>query len=184
MATSVKVTKAIEAHLRQWQKISERMQKIVATVVKQQRELQRAMQPILESQAAHQKTLETILAAQEKWRNSIASLQVPRYELPDFGQLEEQAKKFRKSIEDAITTAFEELQRSFRELPPKTQEALVLLGKHGWYLDLEMPLPSLWQVKKALKEGNVQEVEEALAEYYEERLGEIETSICTRAHAM
>lgn len=180
MGANVKVTKAIEAHLRQWQEVSERMQKLVAPVVKQQRDLQKVIQPVLESQAALQKSLEPILAAQEKWRRTIISLQIPRYELPDLGPVAEQAEKFRKSLKDVITPAFEELQRSFRELPPRTQEALIILGNHGWYLDLEMPLPYLWQVKKALEEGSAQEVEKALVTYFEERLDEIEESIVGR----
>lgn len=180
MTINVKVTKAIEAHLKQWQEMGERMQKLVAPVLKQQEELQRAMQPFLESQAALQKSLEPILVAQEKWREVIASFELPQYALPDLGSVAEQAEKFRKSLEGIISPAFEELQRSFRDLPPKTQEALILLGTHGWYLDLEMPIPSLWQLKKVLEEGSVEEAEEALVQYFEERLDEIEASIVGR----
>jgi hypothetical protein len=176
----MKVTKAIEAHLRQWQKIGEQMQKLVAPVIKQQEQFQKAIQPFLEAQAALQKSLEPILAAQEKWQNVNASIKIPRYALPDFGPVAEQAENYMKSLEGIISPAFEELQRSFREIPPKTQEALILLGTHGWYLDLEMPIPSLWKLKEALEEGNLQEVEEALVQYFEERLDEIEVSILGR----
>lgn len=187
MTTNVKVTKAIDAHLKQWQEIGERMQKLVAPLLKKQEQLQKAMNPFLESQAALQKSLEPVLAAQEKWRNVVASfeiprytLQIPRYTLPNLRPIAEQAEKFRKSLEGIISPAFEELQRSFRELPLKTQEALMLLGTHGWYLDLEMPIPSLWKLKRALEEGSVQDVEEALVQYFEERLDEIEASILGR----
>lgn len=180
MTKNVKVTKAIEAHLRQWQEMGERLQKLVVPILKLQEELQRAMKTFIESQAAIQKSLEPILAAQEKWRNVITSFEIPRYALPDLGPVAEQAEKFRKSLGVIISSAFEYLQRSFRELPPKTQEALILLGTHGWYLDLEMPIPSLWQLKKALQEGSVQEVEEVLVQYFEERLDDIEASIVGR----
>lgn len=180
MTTNVKVTKAIDAHLKQWQEIGERMQKLVAPVLKQQEQLQKAMKPFLESQAALQKSLEPVLAAQEKWRNVVASFEIPRYTLPNLGPVAEQAEKFRKSLEGIISPAFEELQRSFRELPPKTQEALMLLGTHGWYPDLEMPIPSLWKLKRAVEEGSVQDVEKALVQYFEERLDEIEASIVGR----
>jgi hypothetical protein len=175
-----KVTKAIEVHLKQWQEMSERMQKAVAPILKQQGQLQRAIEPFLESQAVLQKSLEPVLAAQEKWRKVVASFEIPRYALPDFGPIAEQAEKFMKSLEGIISPAFEELQRSFKELPPRTQEALILLGTHGWYLDLEMPIPSLWELKKALEEGSVQETENALVQYFEERLDEIEASIVER----
>ncbi len=90
----------------------------------------------------------------------------------------EQAERFRKSLEDLISPAFEEIQRSFKVLPPKNaEEALILLGTYGWYLDLEWPIHSLWKLKEALEEGNIQEAEEALVQYFEERLDEIEASI-------
>jgi len=180
VTTNVKVTKAIEAHLRQWQEMGERMQKLVAPAIKQQEQFQREMKPFLKAQAALQKSLEPILAAQEQWRDVVASFAIPLYALPNLGPVAEQAEKIRKSLEGIISPAFEELQRSFRELPPKTQEALILLGTHGWYLDLEMPMHSLWQLKKALEEGSVLKVEEALVRYFEERLDEIEASILSR----
>jgi len=141
VTTNVKVTKAIDAHLKQWQEIGERMQKLVAPVLKQQEQLQKAMKPFLESQAALQKSLEPVLAAQEKWRNVVASFEIPRYTLPNLGPVAEQAEKFRKSLEGIISPAFEELQRSFRELPPKTQEALMLLGTHDGTPILRCPSP-------------------------------------------
>ncbi|HHL40468.1 MAG TPA: hypothetical protein ENJ37_08175 [Deltaproteobacteria bacterium] len=181
MTTSVKVTKAIEAHLTQWKKMGEQMQKLMAPVLKQREELKRATQPFLKSQAALQKSLEPIFAAQEKWRKDIATFELPRYVLTVLGPAAEQVEEFRESLKkEIISPAFEGLQWSFKELPPKTQEALILLGTHGWYLDLEMPIPSLWQLKKALAEGNVQEAEDALVQYFEERLEEIETSIVGR----
>ncbi|OLO12638.1 hypothetical protein BTW10_04020 [Chromohalobacter japonicus] len=177
MTTNVKFTKEIDFHLRQWQEMGERVQKHVAPVLKQQDELQKAMKPVLELQASLQKSLEPILADQEKWQSVVASFDIPRYTLPDLGLVAKQAEKFKKSIEEIISPAFEELQRSFKELPPKTQEALILLGNHGWYLDLEMPIPSLWKLKRALEEGSVKMVEEELVQYFEERLDEIETSV-------
>ena len=153
----------------------------MAPVLKQREELKRATQPFLKSQAALQKSLEPIFAAQEKWRKDIATFELPRYVLTVLGPAAEQVEEFRESLKkEIISPAFEGLQWSFKELPPKTQEALILLGTHGWYLDLEMPIPSLWQLKKALAEGNVQEAEDALVQYFEERLEEIETSIVGR----
>lgn len=173
--------KAIEAHLAQWRGMSERMQKLVAPVLKQEEELQKSIiKPLLESQAALQKSLEPILAAQEKWTKVADSFAIPNYALPDLGPVATQAEKLRKVLEGIISPAFEELQRSFKDLPPRTQEALIILGKHGWYLDLEMPFSSLWKLQEALEEGNVQEAENALVEYFEERLNEIEISIAGR----
>lgn len=180
MAEKEKVEKAIDAHLKQWRELGERMQKMMAPVLKQQEQLQKAMQPLIDSQMAFQKSLEPILADQEKWRKLSISFEFPKYAFPDLGPLAQQAENFRRALEGVISPAFEELQRSLKELPPRTQEAILLLGAHGWYLDLEMPFPSLWELKKALEEGNVKEAEDALVEYFEERLDEIEASIVGR----
>jgi hypothetical protein len=180
MTENEKAREVFEAHFKQWQEMSERMQRAVAPVLKQQEQLQKAIQPFLQSQAALQKSLEPVLAAQENWRNGVASFEIPQYVLPDLGPVMEQAEKFRKSFESIISPAFEELQRSFKELPPRTQAALILLGTHGWYLDLEMPIPFLWKLNKALEEGSVQETDDALVHYFEEHLDEIEASIVER----
>lgn len=180
MTTNVRVTKAVEAYLKQWQEMGERMQKLMTPFFKQQEELQRTMKPVLESQAALQKSLEPILAAREKWLDVTGSFKIPQYTLPDLGPVMEQAEMYRKSLEGIISPGFEEIQRTFRELPDKTQKALLLLGTQGWYLDLEMSIPSLMRLKIALEEGNMQKVEKALVRYYEERLDKIEASIIGR----
>ncbi|ADJ28446.1 hypothetical protein [Nitrosococcus watsonii] len=181
MTANAKDTKAMSTHLRQWQKMSERIQKHVESILKRQEELEKTVQPLLESRAALQKSLEPILADQEKWRKVIASSELPQYALPaDLWAIAEQAEKLRKSLEGIISPAFEEIQRSFKEHPPKTQTALILLATHGWYFDPEMPIPSLWKLGNALEKGSVQEVEEALTQYFEDRLDKIEASITGR----
>lgn len=97
--------------------------------------------------------------------------------MPDLGLLAEQVNGLRKAFAEVVPPALQELQRSFNELSPKTQEALIVLGNHGWYLDLDMPPSYLWKLRNALKEGDVHEAEEALSQHFEERLTEIETSI-------
>ena len=171
---------AVNAHLRQWQETAERIREQFAPILGQQESFQKWMQPIIEAQKALQETLEPILAEQERWKILVQSIQIAKYTLPDIYQLMQPALEFQKSIQGLISPAFERLQESFRELPPRTQEAVLLLGAHGWYLDLEMPLPGLWELKKALSEGNVEEAEEALAEYFASRLDEIEGSIIER----
>jgi hypothetical protein len=171
---------AVNAHLKQWQETAERIREQFAPILRQQEAFQKWMQPIIEAQKALQETLEPIFAEQERWKKLAESIQIPKYTLPDISQLTQSALEFQKSIQGFISPAFEQLQESFRELPPRTQEAVLLLGAHGWYLDLEMPLPGLWELKKALSEGNVEEAEEALAEYFASRLDEIEGSIIER----
>lgn len=177
MTESNKTAKALEAHLRQWQEIGQHMKTIIAPVLKQQDQFQEALRPIVESQKAFQKSLEQISTNHEIWKNAIQSIERTTIVLPDWTSLTKQAEVYRKSIEGLISPAFKELQKSFRDLPPRTQEALILLGMHGWYLDLDMPFPALWELKKALSDGNVKEAEDALVEHFEGRLDDIEKTI-------
>lgn len=123
--------------------------------------MQSQLMPAVEVQEAlrelGRKALEPISAHQARW---VAELQ--------------------NSIQRSMAPAFEQLQRSFRELPPRTQAALLTLGAHGWYLDLHMPIPDLWGLESALVGGDVAEAETSLCEYFESNLERIEASISAR----
>ena len=97
--------------------------------------------------------------------------------MPDLGLLAERVNTVRQSLSQIVTPALTELQRTFRELPLKTREALMVLGNHGWYLDLDMPPSFLGKLKNALEEGDARAAEELLSQYFEERLSAIEMSI-------
>lgn len=81
------------------------------------------------------------------------------------------------AIQKPIIPIFDDLKNSFQELPKHIQEVLLLLGENGWYLDLEMPLPTLWYLRDILDEGNLLKAENILVKYFENRLSEIEKSI-------
>lgn len=87
------------------------------------------------------------------------------------------ATNLQKAIQKSIIPTFDNLKNSFQELPNHIQEALLLLGENGWYLDLEMSLPTLWRLRDILDEGNLLKAENTLVKYYESRLSEIEKSI-------
>jgi hypothetical protein len=181
VASKDKTIEALNAHLKQWREIEERIKSQVSPILKQQQEaLQISLQPIIDAQKAFQEVLEPILAEQKRWKKLVESIQIPKYELHYLSYLSKQASEFQKSIKGFISPVFEQLQKSFRELPPRTRDALLLLGAHGWYWDLEMSLLGLWKLKKALSEGNVEEAEGALIEYFESRIDEIERSIAKR----
>jgi hypothetical protein len=67
----------------------------------------------------------------------------------------------------SFTEPFQQLSETMRQLPSRTRAALLRLGERGWYLDLEMPLPWLWELDRAIASGDHQGVEEALVEYFE-----------------
>lgn len=160
----------LDAHFKEWQGLSKRLRAQMSPALEVQEALRQSMQPIIEAQNSLEKALEPILAQQESWKKLAESVQM----------LAVQATDFQESIQQLVTLSFEPLQKTFRELPPRTREALLLLGEQGWYFDLEMPIQGLWQLTDALLEGNVTEAEEALVEYFESRLSEIEQSITAR----
>ena len=168
---------AVNACLKQWQEMAKRIREQFAPIIKHQETFRKFIQPIIEAQKTFQKSLEPIIAEQERLKRLSQSIQIPKVALPDISHITKPIFEYQKSIQDVIGPAFEQLQKSFRELPHRTQEALLLIGAHGWYLDLEMPLPGLWKLKRALSEGSSKEVEEALVEYFESRLDDIEDSI-------
>lgn len=166
----------LERHFKQWKQISDRLHEELAPVMEAQKEIEKALFPTVELQKAIKTNLEPFLEQQRKLQNAFESIKVPNHLIPDFSPYTKQIQQYQKSLSRIITPAFEELQRSFRELPPKIQEALLLLAEHGWYLDFNMLLPNLWEIKKAILGGEIDEVEEALVEYFESQLDEIENS--------
>jgi DNA repair exonuclease SbcCD ATPase subunit len=167
---------ALEKHLKQWKQVSERLHGQLGPVLEAQKALEKALKS----------PLEPFLEEQRKLQKAFEGIKLPSYSFPGLTPYTKQIEKYQKSLSGIISPAFEELQRSFRELPPKIQEALLLLAQHGWYLDFNMPLPSLWEIKEAISNGEIDDVESTLVEYFESQLEEIEKSITAqfpnRAH--
>jgi hypothetical protein len=159
---------ALDDHLKQWRQISERM---TAQMAQMQTELQQSLAPIFE---ANEKMREAV---------SISSLYFPKFEfanlssLPDLSSLAAQFHDVKTHIQGLLLPAFDNVEGSFRDLSTPTKEAILRLANSGWYLDLEMTLPQLWELKKALLDGNTEEAEHALIEYFERRAENIESSL-------
>lgn len=164
----------LEKHFKQWKQISERPHVQLGPVMEAQKVIEETWRPTLEFQKVLKTQLQPFLEQQRKLQEALEGVNIPSYQLPDLSPFKKQIQQYQKSLSGIITPAFEELQRSFRELPPKIQEALLLLAQYGWYLDFNMPLPSLWDIKEAISSGEIDEVEEALIEYFESQLDEIE----------
>lgn len=166
----------LENHLKQWKQISDRLHVQLTPVTEAQKAIENALRPTVELQKALKTQLESFLDQQRKLQKLFEGIKIPNYQLPDLIPFAKQIQQYQKSLSDIITPAFKELQRSFRDLPPKIQEALLLLAQHGWYLDFNMPLSTLWEIKNAISSGEIIEVEESLVEYFESQLDEIESS--------
>lgn len=72
----------------------------------------------------------------------------------------------------------DQLQQRLDESLSVTREALITLGEHGWYVDLDGMTEEYlyWLVSNFTKENNTK-AESTLVEHFERRLSEIETSI-------
>ncbi|HCG6866187.1 TPA: hypothetical protein NJ279_004694 [Vibrio parahaemolyticus] len=166
----------LEKHFKQWKKISDRIHEQFGPVIESQKAVENILNPALELQNEYKSQLEPFLEQQRSLQKSFEAIKIPNYQLPDLSPYTEQIQQYQESLSGIITPALEEFQRSFEELPHKTQEALLLLAQHGWYLDFNMSLPSLWKIKTAISRGENDDVEKALVEYFESQLNEIENS--------
>lgn len=134
-------------------------------------QLQEFASNMLEAQKQLLASLEPIVHSQLQVESVIRSLALDR------AKITQPILEFRKQIEGLISPVFEEFIESFRLLPGRTQAALIALGNYGWFFDLEMPLPFLWELEKALENGNLDEAEVALMEYFREHLSTIENRL-------
>lgn len=187
---------ALHQHITQLNKIPENLQGQLTSFLESQKVCIR--QIILEAQKNTEKYLHHPIDIQQAIKSQFEPFVKQReclqktleaataYKLSDFSPLTKQIQVYQQSFRNIISPAFEELQRSFKELPPKIQEALLALAAQGWYLDTNMGLSSLWELKEALLNGKISEAEDALVEYFEERIEQIEQSITAlfphRAH--
>lgn len=90
--------------------------------------------------------------------------------MPRAFELQEQINAFARHI----ASLFEQLKEVAEKVPPAYRKALLLLGESGWYLDLEMSLGAPIDLARRLKEGEIEDAENALAAYFEARLDQIE----------
>lgn len=112
--------------------------------------------------------------------NSAYSYQPIQYEITGLSPLVPQIEHLHMAFQERFAPVFKPLNDTFQELRPRTKKALILLGNYGWYLDMDLPYSELLQLTDALEAGHVKEAEEALVDYYERRLPDIEKSIIKR----
>ncbi len=106
-------------------------------------------------------------ASIERNEGILAELLETQRRLANIGQPFLEAQERMDRIMRSFTEPFVRLSETLRQLPSRTRAALVRLGERGWYLDLEMPLPWLWELDRAIASGDHQGAEEALVEYFD-----------------
>jgi len=198
MKSDEKIEWVLDAHLKQWEAIGEAVRIQMAFAVKRWEEMAKAVAqvavqaaPSLKTQELIRTSVESITEAQRAmlegvrpiiaeaipWAKAFETIVTSHLEFMDVSYMKTLAGGLQNYL---LSPASERLQESLNELPSQTQEAMLLLAEHGWYLDLEMSLPDLWEFRRAVSEGDVKEAENALADYFECRLDEIEKSILER----
>ncbi len=95
-------------------------------------------------------------------------------------KLQEIARQTHKLFSPIIEQQKKLQEKIFIELPLKTREAVIELGNHGWFLDLEMIPSEVFELKDVFIAGDDKEAESTLVEHFKGRLSEIEKSIINK----
>lgn len=147
-------------------------------VVEIQRRFEEPLRSLFEAQKCLEETIKPwveipkqIAEAMEPWR------QMQEKFAKDFSSITSKLLEFQGNLNSLTVTAFTKFYEELQKLPQRTRNALMILGTHGWYLDLEMPLTGLWVLEKAIADGAADEAEQSLVEYFRERAPEIEKSL-------
>lgn len=130
-------------------------QEVGSSLLQIRQQLIKSVEPVLQSQIQMSDMLKDLSLSFDNLNQSLFS-------------------NFRIQIENLISPVLENFLESFRQLPEHTQAALLTMGNHGWFFDLEMPLPFLWELENVLNEGDIKEAEAALVDYFRENLQSIE----------
>lgn len=82
-----------------------------------------------------------------------------------------------KQIASSIGPILLSLHAAFQGLPDRMRDALKIMGENGWYIDWELPIPTIIAVAKGFSEGMAEESHEVLCQHYEERLDTIKENL-------
>ncbi len=91
--------------------------------------------------------------------------------------LTEPLRQMQENLAKHLIAPFAKVAEEVQKLPGRMQNALVILGKHGWYIDSEMDLRALWEFEKALSDGDVDEAEQILMKYFRKKMSDIEQDL-------
>ena len=102
-----------------------------------------------------------------------------------FSDIEGQVNLLKEKLKPLLKAHFEtadtvkSLQASDASLshPDNTRKALAMLGQNGWYISLDMEISATYEVFRQLEDGKLNEVDESMCAFYEERLDEIEKQL-------
>lgn len=172
--------KALQKHIAPFAEMQQQLQKSLnPPYLKMQKQMQKSLLPILEAQKKLQESLRPLVAASMQMTKLADRVGIPKVLTVDMSQFIQPAIEFRRQLEGLISPAFIKFVEFFKTLPERMRNALLILGMHGWFLDLEMSIPGIFELEQALEDGNVEDAEQALIEHYRKRLIDIEENIKT-----
>jgi hypothetical protein len=145
-------------------------------------EIQKSLSPIFEAQNIIQKTLELFTIEAKHLNELFKSIKLTHIDFAAITSAWENLSKIQEPIFKNIYSAFDLLQRSFHDFPPLIQDAVLVFGTHGWYIDLEMPISDIWKLQESMSNNNLKVADDALMNYFENRLEKIENSIAENFH--
>jgi len=145
----------------------------IGSLTEMQQRMQESVRPFLEAQERLRRSLEPIVEMQRHLAEIAAIARIPEVLSNKLSEIAKPAIELRRQLEAVAWPAFADLAEHLRKLPKRTSDALLVLANHGWFLDLEMPLPALWELEKALQSGSVEAAQQALMVHFRDRSSEI-----------
>lgn len=142
------------------------------SILRLEEQAKNALRPIIEAQEQINRAAANVTLSQ----SFLSQLVLPQIELSNYSMLTEITKSAVAAYA-GLGPVFEELERSARELPPIMSEALLTLGKHGWYLDFDWTEDQLLAFRDALSTGDTTAAEQELIKHFEARVDSIEESL-------
>jgi hypothetical protein len=165
----------LRTHIIEMRKVSQNLSKHFAPALKKTAEISENFRSFFEAQRKLSKELAPFI---ETHKTIVEKLNPTRESLQQIANLMRPVIEFRERINTLILPDFSKFFESLEQLPSRTKEALIVLAKQGWFLDLEMPLPSLWGLQSAFQnKDDIKEAEKSLISYFESRLDNIEESL-------
>jgi hypothetical protein len=118
-------------------------------------QIEASLAPLREASAQIAKSFLAFEGIAARVAESLANLRLP----PEFQRALEEAGRFQREFAEAL-----------ERLPERTRTELSHLAERGWYIDPELPASAPADLVDAIEEGQAQGVDDALVEYFGEKL--------------
>ncbi|MBN2543278.1 hypothetical protein JXI42_10475 [bacterium] len=96
---------------------------------------------------------------------------------PSFVEIQRTIRESFETIRESFQKNLKPFNNEFQTLPDHIKEDLIILGEHGWYMDLWMDIPSVGALASAFKNDDEHKADTILINYFENRISDIEESL-------